>query len=995
MFESQDTPRIFAVSPGADFPRAIVGEVLDRYKDQPPDALARCLILVNTERMRRRMTDLFCAGAPLLLPKIALVSQLSELVPEADIPPPISPLERKLEIARLVRGLLQVNDAMAPESAVFDLSDSLAKLIDEMQSEGVSADDVAGLDVGLASEHWRQSQSFLAIVGQYLEAAKTTGRDPEARQRQAANALTNRWSENPPATPVLLVGSTGSRGTTFSLMQSISRLPQGAVILPGFDRDMPVPVWRDLISQSDHGKLQDHPQARFAKLLKSLELEISDVSDWPSKAPDSARNALISLSMRPAPVTSQWRTDGPGLGDLRDGTQNISLIEAETPRFEAVAIAAAMRDAVGRGKTVALVTPDRTLGRRVTAALGRWNIIPDDSAGRPLNLSPPGRLLRFIARMAGAEVQAEDAIIALKHPLAHTGGNSRNEHARLTNELEIFLRKKSLTWLNRAILDDFLKEQSTASDWTNWLCDWLLSCENQAPTSLGALAKHHRFLTEQLCQGSEQAEGTGELWEKEAGEKTKAIIESLAEVADMPASLREYQQVLDQLLAAENTRETEISRADVMIWGTLEARVQGADLVILGGLNEGVWPSAPDPDPWLSRDMRRRVRLLSPDRLIGLSAHDYQQAAAAPEVILSRSRRDEEAEAVPARWLNRLTNLLDGLPEQNGEAALAAMRDRGKRFTQFAQTVDQPEKRIQPELRPCPAPPVSKRPRQLSVTDVERLIRDPYAIYAKHVLRLKPLSGLRPDPNAAMRGTVFHQVMKEFMDQSPFASTLETEQALLATAHSVIWRMVPIPNVRASWFGHIGAIAARISEEEEYRSTIGAPVESEVRGNLQLPEASFAITGRADRIDRLNDGTLAVYDYKTGQPPTIKQVREYALQLLLEAIIAEGGGFEGVPAERVSKAGYITLSRSAANVEFELREHRKFSSAGEEIDSFDFQTVSIKANLLRLIEHYDQAGRGYVARRSVEKQLFEGDYDHLSRYGEWDDTMRSETLVVS
>ena len=987
MFERDGFPRVFGVAPGVDFGRAIVDGIAARLDRSDPMAPGRVRILVNTHRMARRLAELYAQGPAGILPRIDLITDPGALAPLADIPPALSPLERRLDLARLIRARIEAEPGLAPQSSVLDLADSLTRLIDERHGESVRPEDIAALDVGGLSEHWQRSKTFLSIVQTYLDSAGLSGGGPEARRGAAVDRLLADWREDPPDAPVILAGSTGSRGTTFRLMCAVAGLPQGAVVLPGFDFDLPDPIWSALTGPEGGHAAEDHPQYRFARLLAHLDLAPSAVGVWSGAAIEPARNALMSLALRPAPVTHQWRTDGPSLGQMDRATENLSLIVAAQPREEALAIAVALRLAVENRKRAVLITPDRVLGRRVAAALGRWGIVPDDSGGKPLALSPPGRFLRSVARMAGQPVEAEPLIALLKHPLARSGVADRGEHLRQTRELELFLRRNGLLVVDSAVLNAAAATREISDDWVAWLSGWIGSVQTAPGQTIGQRHDAMIALAETLA---ESGDGTGGLWEKEAGQLARAACAVLAEapVSQTAVERSDFLRVLDQVLAEDEARTTVGIHPDVMIWGTLEARVQGADFVVLGGLNEGIWPARPDPDPWLSRSMRRSAGLLSPEREIGLSAHDFQQAVAAPEVVLSRARRDAEAETVPARWMNRLTNLLGGLSGQGGPEALKAMERRGARYLQLARTLDAPRGKALAAPRIAPAPPPDARPKSFSVTDIERLVRDPYHFYADKILSLRKLSPLIATPDYRFRGIVFHAVMKRFIDQTR-ASQEVSESAFFRLLETEIDSKVPWPAVRVSWKAHLSAISGHMLEGERARQAAGVNLATEIGGAATLPGSPFEIRCTADRIDRRNDGGLVVYDYKTGSPPTKAQVAFFRPQLLLEAIIAESGGFRDIAAAPVVEAAYLTLSKSASDVSFDMNTIKIQNGP-----VVDIRPPVIAAETVRLLEHFMQESQGYVPRRAVEEDKFEGDFDHLSRFGEWNDSEESLTVPV-
>ncbi|MEM6758900.1 MAG: double-strand break repair protein AddB [Pseudomonadota bacterium] len=719
MFDASHAPRVFGCAPGVDFPAALIAGLEHRLRDAAPDAWARITLFVNSTRMARRVTALLQDGGPRLLPRIRLLTELDDLLPDGPLLPAVSPLRRRLELAPLVARLIDQERDLGARNAGFDLADSLAALMDEMQGEGVSAEDILSLDVSDHSEHWARAQSFFAIANDYVMRL-ATGLDAEARRRQTVQSLATAWTKRPPKNPILIAGSTGSRGTTQMLMQAVARLPQGALILPGFDFDTPTDVWHQLTAALRDTRLtrqEDHPQFRFAQLMHQLDLTPGDVTAWSGTAPSPDRNALVSLALRPAPITDAWRSEGPELADtLPSATANITLIEAETNRAEATAIALRLRQAAETGEKAALVTPDRMLTRQVTAALARWNIRPDDSAGIPLHLSPPGRYLRHIADLMRQALTAEALITLLKHPLTHSGGG-REQHQLNTQRLELRMRQDGMPYPDVTSLRAAAIKAAPQTDtgemeaWAGWIGETLDGAFNNDSRPLVDWVATHLALAETLAVGP-VAVGPSELWQQDAGEAARAIMADLETESAHGGTMSayDYAALIGNVLAGGEVRNADTPYPGIMIWGTLEARVQGADLVILAGLNDGTWPEAPPPDPWLNRKMRAEAGLLLPERRVGLSAHDFQQAIAAPEVWLTRAIRSDDAETVPSRWVNRLRNLTTGL--KGGKDIWHAMRARGDTWLQQARVLDHTPP-VPRAGRPAPQPPVAARPRKL------------------------------------------------------------------------------------------------------------------------------------------------------------------------------------------------------------------------------------------------------------------------------------------
>ncbi len=938
---------------------------------QPPEAMARVELYLNTRRMQRRVQEILSEEGALLLPRLRLVTDLAQDVPLPGLPAPVPPLRRRLELAQLVDGLLTRAPELAPRAAIYDLADSLAALMDEMQGEGVGIAALEALDLAEHARHWDRALNFLRIVTRFTDAEAPP--DPEALRRKVALSLAARWRDDPPDHPVIVAGSTGSRGTTALFMQAVAGLPQGALVLPAFDFDMPAPVWDGL---SDALTAEDHPQYRYRRLMDLIGFSAGSVTHWADAvAPAPARNRLISLSLRPAPVTDQWMREGRAFSALPEAMRDVTLIEAHAPRAEALAIALRLRHAAEEGRRACLITPDRQLTRQVTAALGRWAILPDDSAGRPLGLSPPGRFLRHVAGLFGRQLTAEALLVLLKHPLTHSGA-ARGAHLLATRELELSLRRHGPVFPLGEDLVAWAAARPDDQPWAAWLGSLIDGLAEVGKRPLAEHLDHHRRIAEALAEGPDGT-GGGALWEQEAGQAALLAMEELTREADHGGAMipADYADLFASVLARRDVREAVEPHPLIAIHGPREAREQGAELVILGGLTDGTWPALPAPDPWLSRQMRKESSLLLPERQVGLSAHDYQIAVAAPEVVLSRSLRDAEAETVPSRWLNRLTNLLGGLKESGGPEALAEMRDRGRTWLTLADALDAAGTTVPPAPRPAPRPPVAARPTELAVTRIQTLIRDPYAIYAQHILGLRPLDPLRPGPDPRLRGSVLHLILEDFRTLQPGETPDHARARLMQITERVLNTETPWPATRRMWRARLDRVADWFIAREAQRP--GTPALIEEKGSVTLKQSPFTLTAKPDRIDVLPDGRLHLLDYKTGTPPTQKQQAAFNKQLLLEAAMAERAGFAALGPAEVARITYIGLG----------------SNPREEVTEITAElTGTVWEGLEKLIARYQRRETGYVARRAMFRDDFAGDYDHLARYGEWD---LSDTAVPS
>ena len=959
---------LYALPPGVDFAREFVRGFLKRMQGHPPEAIARVTIYANASRTLAELKTAFDERGPMLLPQMRPVTNLD--LPALRATPLAAPLARRLQLARLIARLLETRPDLAAGHSVPKLARSLAALMTEMQTEGRGLTALEGIDTGDHARHWQNALAFLRIAAQFHLDAPLV--DRAARQRAAAQQFLDDWAQglNLPDGPIIVAGSTGSHGATRMFMQAVTSLPDGAVVLPGFDFHQPQAVWNTLDERAD-----DHPQARFAPLIRASGYP----QRWTETPPASDdRNALLSLALRPAPVTDQWIADGPKLSDLMAPTAGMTLIEADQPGQEAEVIALLMRDAAERQERATLITADGSLIRRVNAALDRWHLRPNESAGQPLSLAPQGLFIRQVAALFGEALTIDRLLILLKHPIAMTGSLSVpfNEAKLMARDLELHLRDHGPAFPDGPTLRDWAaKGSEQRKPWAEWLAgmlDRIKAVEaDVTPRSLPDRLSDLRHLAEAFAAGPDGDVEESGLWKTRAGLLARATMDHLAthaaEGPDMAPGdfnallLDEFQQ---QMVRIEGE-----AHPLLQIHGPREARIVGQGTVILAGLNEGGWPRALEPDPWLSRQMRLEAGLTVPERQIGLSAHDFQQAVSQPRVFLTRAKRDAEAETIPSRWLNRLMNLMSGLPDRNGPQALAAMRERGAEWLGVARALARPADSIPAAARPSPIPP-SPPFRELPVTDVSLLIRDPYAVYAKRVLGLRPLNPLRPEPDAALRGQTLHAIVEALLKSNPGPdrTAAQLKADFLRITAEVLENEVPWPAARAFWQARMEKIADQIVADEVARMQQGRPVVVERRGRVSVPGMDFTLTAKPDRIDQLNDGQVMIYDYKSGTPPTDAQIRHFDKQLVLEAAMARRGGFDALGPADVAGIRYIQLGG-------EGKTHPRDHSAQIEGENWD--------GFVRLIAAYLSGGTGFTAMRAPEKTSYAGDYDHLARYGEW------------
>lgn len=976
-------PSIYSIPCDKPFLDTLVAGLM-RRAHRDPLALTRMTVLLPTRRAARSLREAFLRagnGKALLLPKMVPVGdldpeELAFLGDEAetggagfDLPPAVPALRRQLMLTQLVRAFGRGSgDALALGQAA-PLAAALARFLDEAQIERRDFRDLANLVPAQYAQHWQDVLAFLAIVTEHWPKmlAEIGCLDPAEWRNQLLAAQTLAWSKEPPPGPVIAAGITGGVPAVADLMDCVAHLPQGAVILPGLDVAADGAMWEEI------RKDPSHPQHLMGRFLDRLEVEPGTVKPWIGRFAAHVRGKLVSEALAPAALSHRWRFIA---GLDAHALQRMRRLDCPGPQEEALSIALLLRERLEKpGATAALITPDRDLARRVAAELRRWQIEIDDSAGVPLNKTPPGVFLRLVLDLAAERLAPLPLLAALKHPLA-TGGFAPGAFRDLVRQLEIeALRgprpEPGIAGL-RKILPETSGELHALVTQLEAVLAPLLEALDAAQISLPALLAAHVAACEALAASVDEP-GAARLWREPAGEAAALFLNELLQAAaDFPLLPgAEYPALFEALLSVPVVRPPYGRHPRLFIWGLLEARLQHADLVVLGGLNEGVWPLSAESDPWLSRPMRAAFGMPPPERRIGVAALDFALALGAREVVMTRAARVEGTPTVPSRWLLRLDTLLRAAGLEGKLASDAVPLS----WQEMIDAPAGPPRAIDP---PQPRPPVAARPRKLSVTEIETWQRDPYAIYARHILRLRPLDPLDADPGAAERGVFIHDALARFLRAYPKRLPSDAAARLAVFGQQSFGAALARPGVWAFWWPRFLRIAEWVAAEEAQRRPLLDEILAEIDGRLALdsPAGRFELTCRADRIERRRDGTVALIDYKTGTlPGTSDVVQGYAPQLPLEAMMIEQGGFAPIGKGSVAELAYWRLTGGDPAGEMKSPE--------ADPEKLRALIADARRGLEALIAAFDDPATPYRAVPAPDKAPRYSDYVHLERRKEW------------
>ena len=962
---------VVSIPAGAPFLETLAGALIDS------PTRADDIVLLPTHRAGRALVDAFAAAADgntLLLPRILSLGELDaddiairaeaepRLADDLSLKPAISPLGRRLLLARLV----MQRDRHIPPDRALQLAGALARLIDEVQFNRL---DFSALDTLVAEEfaaHWQQTLDFLSIVTKAWPAILEERQqlDPIDRRNRLYAAQIALWRHAPPAGRVIAAGSTGIMPATAALLASIAAMPRGLVVLPGLDRYLDDGGWQALG--------EGHPQWALKRFLDELKVERNAVPDWPLSGL-SPRSRLVAEAMRPAETTEAWRRLAPGLGE---GAEGLAIARFANPAAEAGAIALMLREAVEDEKSAALVTPDRDLARRVSVELGRWGLVADDSAGQPLGRTPAGAFLRLVAHAAAGFTPAA-LLAALKHPFAACG-------------VEPAKFRRAVRRLERALLrgprpgnglDGLLQAAGEAGDKRVGKTARRIARafkplrtlhQRQAAPLADLLAAH--------VETAEKLAGEARLWRGADGEAAAGFLAELDETAGAWPSVApaDYAALFDELAAGPTVRMARARHPGLAILGPLEARLQRADRLVLAGLNQGAWPAAPAPDPWMSREMRKQFGLPAAEVRQGLAAHDFAQALNSGAVVLTRSERVGTNPTVPSPWLQRL--------ETVARALGCDIEDR--RWAAWQAELDRPES-VQPSEPPRPCPPVAARPRALSATRVQTWLQDPYSIYARQILRLRRLDAIDADPEAREFGSTIHEALERFMREYPGPDLPnDAWHRLLAIGKEAFAGFADRPLAAVFWNRRFARAAGNIWTIETKRRPGIKRILTEIAGETRFdsPAGPFTLTARADRLELRAKGGPVIVDYKSGNPPSAKDVLAgTARQLPIEALIASAGGFPGCPAIAPAELEYWLIGGGRGD----KPEQRRIANNSEARDksrgpyNIEEVTDATREGLCRFIAAFDDEAMPYLAEPRPEFAGTYNDYRHLSRKDEW------------
>lgn len=977
--------QIFTIPAGMPFADTLVQSLLHNVDTAHAADISQTQILLPTRRGIRTLHESFVRQSKnraLILPRLQTFGDIDEdalsislfgtpklMNKLQDIAPAMPAMQRQILLARLI---MRVDIYKQGFDSALKLARALGQFIDQIYIEELSFEALSTIVPENVADHWQITLEFLEILSiKWPEILAEKGMiDTAQRRSRLIHLLSDFWETNKPTHSIIAAGSTGSVPATARLLNVISNLPNGQIILPGLDQHMNDEAWEDLEPS--------HPQYGLKTLLGRLDCPKENVQIYSTQdtyaEPEKARTALASIMLTPAAHTAQWQnlsTDKSAQNTIETGIQNISYMPCEDMQQEALSIALIMRETLEEPhKTAALITPDRLLARSVTAILKRWDINIDDSAGENLIHRDIGVFLRLTLDVTIQNFAPTALLALLKHPLCMSESDAP-EKLRLISRVEKqalrgIAPKDGLNGLiTRLEEQEGLESEITFIKAFQAIFAPLENIMHQNKLSFSDMIKTHISVAEQL-HGAQDANA---LWRGADGQSAANFIAELLVHAGALGEIHplDYRATFTELLSSVTLRPAYGTHPRLKILGQLEARLSQADLTILGGLNEGTWPTSNAHDPWMSRTMRNDFGLPPTDRSVGLAAHDFYQAFCAPHIIITRAERISGAMSIPSRWITRLETILKA-------AKITPTHFKTAPHRAWAEALDCATD-ITPTPRPAPTPPLHSRPNGLSATNVETWLKDPYTIYAKYILKLRPLDALEKEIDHAEHGKLLHYILELYGKNAAILNTkTKITDALTHYAHQAILEMDMAAHLSPFWWPRFERLAEFFAETEISRARDYSLSKAETMGKATLPDTEFTLSARVDRIDRHNaTNTYSIIDYKSGGTYSPSKIADGSLpQLPVTGLILKYGGFEKLSNARIGGLAYWTLKGG--------RERGNIKELNENIDE---ALETVETNLRELIACFENPETPYLCTPRAHHMPRFNDYTHLARTQEW------------
>ncbi len=939
---------IFSIPLGLPFLKILAIHLLKQYDAY---TLARAIVYLPTRQACRTFRKVLfheAGNKALLKPRVIPLNELEETEIAltslkgcqfiADLPDAMPPARRVLILASLIQRVRTGLQQDISFSDAISIAHYLGNLIDEFHREELPLTQLERLKPsGKAADHWTTLLDFLKILSHHWPAILQENKVMDSTERHNSIVLFQaaEWETCPPSYPIIIAGSMGTISSTDHLIKVVSMLPQGQVILPGLQQGLD-----DLLLP------EYHPQFSLYSLLKRLKISSHAVKNIPNeKDLFMNRSSMFANSFDETSLKEDQSISSVLI-------ENFLYAQCVHAQEELDIICLYAREGLQQGKKIACIVPHSTLAKRLHIELTKWGVQVSSAFQQPFKETLWGSFFCLTAAYFAEEFSYLNLLNILKHPLSqkfHKDAHFFERHilrnpsfSSPSHDLSVLLESALLSSDFKEFIKWFFERHSTIS---SFIC-------------LHEYVKCHQQVLEKLLSFSGESLEIYLKNHPEHGEFFANFWQNLTNFASSQKILMDnYEEFFKAFTDTLKIKHSSGGDSDIEILTPREARFVIADRLILADMNEGAWPTQDAPDPFFSMAMRQSIGLPSLEKRHGQSAHDFLQLCSIKEVLITRSLMVEGAATLPSPFLSLLLSYL----KEKGQILPEPTTIKG-----WAKLLNTTYQKQPIPHRPLPCPPVEMRPQRLSVTEIETLIKDPYSIYAKHVLKLRPLKSLTAPTDALNFGLLVHQFMETWVKEKYYLhlkSPLITDKIFSLGQHLFSLYFAEAP-YKAFWEAKFKRIVTWLMTLPT--TYFGDPILTEVWGQATL--GNFTLFAKADRIDSTPEGAVLI-DYKTGHTPLDSHLeKQEFVQLPLEAVILQQGNFSGLSA-RVKALSFWSLGGTEGG-------HIRFYKGNlEEL------IESTRQGMQQLLEAYQLPTTPYVALGGSE--IYPGPYDHLARVQEW------------
>lgn len=836
-----------------------------------------------------------------------------------------------------------------------NLALELEKFLNEVNRNGLNLDDLEKIVDDEYSQHWQEVLNFLEIFGKkwnkFIKDNNVISVVDFKSRMIEFNA--EYFKKNKPLNPIVIAGVSGSVKSTCEFIKSLIKYDNCYYFFKDLNKNLTEDEWKEI------GVF--HPQYSFKNLLDNcINCERDRVKNLEFNnclIVNPIIEKILSFSMLPYNETHKWQSK---LNIKKEDFSHISKIECNNS-FEELSVISLITKHVHEtsNDNVAIITSDEIFANQLAVELKNLNLDVNNAFGNKISRTEVVKFLFLILDVIKNKYETVAFLSLLKHDFTLFGYN-KNELNRLTLLLEDKILRgygnlgcegilKKVNEFGNLELIDFIKKIMETLD--KFKCEKL---------NFQSVIKLHIELAENIASNSEVV-GSNAFWNNSKnGDELLNFFNEVIKESESYGDIKncdEYSYLLDYLIAENSYSDRYSIHPMVNIISPQEAKLINYDLIILTNLNDGRFPPHISTDPWMSKSMRKAFGLPDRDELIGNFAYDFTQFLCNKKVILTRSLKEDGVPTVKSKYLMRLETFLlcqNHLKLEENNIWKEVFKKRN-----FA------EQNIIIK-RPKPKPPLDRRPRELYATKIEKLMNNPYDIYAEKILNLKKKDDFYENKIFAFFGSAVHEALENYIKNYKAAEFAKLYEKLIKYGKESFDKYFTDETSRELFFIRFSNIAEWFIEQDEAVRASGYNVYAERIEKLYMKNIDFTIAAKIDRIEENEFGSINIIDYKTGNTPSTSDVLTAKKpQLIIEAIVLEN--------KKTDKLVYWSIKG-------------KGDEKIQEIDSDICELVNKgRDGIVRLITHFNVFENSYIATAFDlnDQNHYASDYKHLSRVEEW------------